>query len=218
MAGSNQADAPVAEPGYEPREKGLKRRELFLEAATEAFSRNGYEGTSLQDIVAEAGGSLATLYRMFGNKEGLFQAVIDHKFQSVFGQGDTLKVEGHSTREVLTELGMALLEMMLSEAAVAMHRLMITQANRTSALREGFMEMAPDRAKNALADYFSVEVGAKRLVMEDCETSAVQFIGMVKGDILMRRLLGEELRLSNKQRRALVANAVEIFLNGVAPR
>lgn len=218
MAGSKRAKAPVAEPGYEPRERGLKRRELFLEAATEAFSRNGYDATSLQDIVAEAGGSLATLYRMFGNKEGLFQAVIDRKFQSVFGPGDTLEMEGRAPRQVLTELGMALLEMMLSEEAVAMHRLMITQANRTSALREGFMEMAPDRAKNTLADYFTGEVRAKRLVMEDCETSAVQFIGMVKGDILMRRLLGEDLRLSTKQRKAVVENAVEVFLNGVAPR
>ena len=194
------------------------RRERFLRAATEAFSRNGYEATSLQDIVAEAGGSLATLYRMFGNKEGLFQAVIDHKFRSVFGAGAALELEGHPPRDALTHLGLALLEMMLSDEAVAMHRLMISQANRTSALREGFMEMAPDRAKSALADYFAGEVQAGRLVMRDCETSAVQFIGMVKGDILMRRLLGEEIELSRRERSAVVANAVEVFLNGVAPR
>lgn len=31
----------------------------------------GYDGTSLAEIVRRSGGSLATLYDLFGNKQGL---------------------------------------------------------------------------------------------------------------------------------------------------
>ena len=46
-----------------------------LQAAREVFLEQGYEAASVNDVVRRAGGSLATLYAQFGNKEGLFQAV-----------------------------------------------------------------------------------------------------------------------------------------------
>ncbi|RKF23323.1 TetR/AcrR family transcriptional regulator [Altericroceibacterium spongiae] len=52
------------------------RRQAFLHAARDLFVRQGYETTSLADIVDAAGGSLATLYKLFGNKAGLLNAIV----------------------------------------------------------------------------------------------------------------------------------------------
>lgn len=55
----------------------LDRRRIALVAAAKAlFIEKGYEGTTLGDIVERAGGSLSTLYKLFGNKDGLLEAVI----------------------------------------------------------------------------------------------------------------------------------------------
>ena len=50
------------------------KRQGILEAATRLFTEQGYDGTSVDDIAAEAGVSKQTVYSHFGNKEKLFGA------------------------------------------------------------------------------------------------------------------------------------------------
>jgi len=45
-------------------------------AARRLFARRGYAGTSMADIAAAAGVSKATVFHHFGNKRGLYQALI----------------------------------------------------------------------------------------------------------------------------------------------
>jgi len=206
----------IADPNYQPRTRGLKRRDQFLEAASRAFVERGFEATSLQDVVAEAGGSLATLYRLFGNKEGLFQAVLERKFESVFGRLSFPTVAQQEPRDILFNLGMGLLDMILSDEAIGIHRLMIAEAKRTPQLRKIFMELAPNRAKQYLASYLEEATLHGQLQVTDSWLSASQFIHMVMGDFYMRQLLGEEIKLNPKERRAVVDNCVLIFLFGVA--
>lgn len=55
----------------------VQRREQILTAATEAFARNGFAATSLDDIATEAGVTRVILYRHFDSKTDLYQAVLD---------------------------------------------------------------------------------------------------------------------------------------------
>ena len=55
----------------------MERREQILAAATEAFARNGFAATSLDDIAAQAGVTRVILYRHFDSKTELYQAVLD---------------------------------------------------------------------------------------------------------------------------------------------
>jgi TetR/AcrR family transcriptional repressor of nem operon len=52
-------------------------REEVLRRATELFSRKGYEGAHLQELVEVTGLNRFSLYKEFGGKEGLFQAALD---------------------------------------------------------------------------------------------------------------------------------------------
>lgn len=54
-----------------------QRREQILAAATEAFARNGFASTSLDDIATESGVTRPILYRHFDSKTDLYQAVLD---------------------------------------------------------------------------------------------------------------------------------------------
>jgi AcrR family transcriptional regulator len=51
-------------------------RERLLEAAVRLFAANGYAATSVRDIVRAAGVTAPALYHHFGNKEGLFLAIV----------------------------------------------------------------------------------------------------------------------------------------------
>lgn len=59
--------------------RGIERRLALLLSATELFLDKGYDAVSLDDIVNHAGGSKTSIYKYFGNKEGLFTAICDYK-------------------------------------------------------------------------------------------------------------------------------------------
>lgn len=56
-----------------------ERREQILRAATEVFSRNGFEGTTLRQLARRAGISEATIYQHFPSKEALYDAILEKK-------------------------------------------------------------------------------------------------------------------------------------------
>jgi AcrR family transcriptional regulator len=53
-------------------------RERILAACRVVFTRAGFEAATLEDIAREAGVGLATVYRQFGDKEGLISAFAGH--------------------------------------------------------------------------------------------------------------------------------------------
>ena len=54
----------------------------ILISATEAFAHNGFSGAHVAEIAEKANVNVALLYRYFGNKEGLFEAVLDRFIRS----------------------------------------------------------------------------------------------------------------------------------------
>ena len=53
-----------------------EQKKRLLEVATNLFSSNGFEGTSIRDIAREMGMSISNIYYYFGNKEGLLSAIL----------------------------------------------------------------------------------------------------------------------------------------------
>ena len=66
---------------------GVKQfdRNEVLERAMTVFWRNGYQATSIQDLVEATGVNRGSLYATFGDKKGLFLAVIEH-YANRFGK------------------------------------------------------------------------------------------------------------------------------------
>lgn len=55
----------------------MDNKEKILEIALDLFSKKGYEGTGIQEIVDKSGITKPTLYYYFGNKEGVLSAIFD---------------------------------------------------------------------------------------------------------------------------------------------
>jgi AcrR family transcriptional regulator len=95
-------------------------RDVLLEAAARAFAREGYDGTKILDIVAEAGLSTGAVYGRFGSKNALLQEAVVARAASVVN----LEVSGVET-VVQTLLGFGPLtddEAVRLEALVAARR------------------------------------------------------------------------------------------------
>ena len=93
---------------------GVKQfnQEEVLNKAMQVFWRQGYEGTSIQDLTKATGLGRGSLYGAFGDKEGLFLAVLDHYADQIQAQiAQSLKND--DPREGITNLFQAIVERMV---------------------------------------------------------------------------------------------------------
>ena len=73
----------MVEPLTPERRRELTRSHL-LAAAAQVFSRNGFDGASIDDVAAAAGFTKGAVYSNFKNKEDLFLALIDERAAEQF--------------------------------------------------------------------------------------------------------------------------------------
>ncbi|MFI7671351.1 TetR/AcrR family transcriptional regulator [Nocardia sp. NPDC049526] len=78
-----------------------QRREQILAAATRAVARNGFAGTGLPDIAAEAGITHVILYRHFASKADLYRAVLERAYTRLGDAVGTEKLDGTSISALL---------------------------------------------------------------------------------------------------------------------
>lgn len=79
MAGSAVGGVEVDRPAR--RLARTQRRAEIVAAASAAFTGAGYSGTGLDDVAAAAGVTRAIVYRHFGSKAELYEAVLDRARQ-----------------------------------------------------------------------------------------------------------------------------------------
>jgi AcrR family transcriptional regulator len=60
---------------------GQERRQQLLEIGRRLFAERGFEGTSIEEIAAQAGVSKPVVYEHFGGKEGLYAVVVDREVE-----------------------------------------------------------------------------------------------------------------------------------------
>lgn len=71
--------SPMSEQQARPGKRaaqGRATRGQLIEVATGLFAEHGYDGTSIEAVLAAAGVSRGALYHHFANKEALFKAVV----------------------------------------------------------------------------------------------------------------------------------------------
>ncbi|BDU71930.1 TetR/AcrR family transcriptional regulator [Mesoterricola silvestris] len=64
-------------------EKSERSRTAILEAALRLFSKQGYRGTSIREIAAEAGLSTGNVYHHFPDKETLFTTLLGQYWEAI---------------------------------------------------------------------------------------------------------------------------------------
>ena len=66
--------------------QGEATRRQLLDVATRLFAEQGYDDTSIEQVLREAGVSRGSLYHHYDGKERLFEAVVEHVEEGVVEQ------------------------------------------------------------------------------------------------------------------------------------
>lgn len=131
------------------------RRTVFLEVARRHFLERGYAGTSLAEIVADSGGSLATLYKMFTNKDGLFRAVLADFSHSGAAIVEHAAATHKNFETALYSVGETLHRMFLEPERMTMHRVVIERSVNDPDFGRRFHEETVIRTHNAFEAFLT---------------------------------------------------------------
>ncbi|MDG6778408.1 TetR/AcrR family transcriptional regulator [Thiomicrorhabdus sp. zzn3] len=207
--------APVNKTATVPAttKRGLARQQKFIEVAEHFFLENGYESTSVNEIVKIAGGSLGTLYRLFGNKLGLFEAVFKKKSKELFSQFDRADFWTDDLHNSLFQFGNSLQKLALSRDGIAIYRLVVTENNLDQGeIQKIFYKYGPQTAICMLSTYLQKQLDNGKIELIDPQLAASQFLEMIKGPFTLRALFGEEIQ--QKELDMALEQAIHIFLQG----
>lgn len=192
-----------------------RRRRAILDAARNLFLRNGYERTTLSDVVALSGGSRSTLADLFGGKEGLFLEVLRESERHVETTFDALETDDAPLEIALKDFARQFLEALLKPQTMALMRILLAEGPRFPETFDTFWRTGPDIGMQKLARYLQRGIDSGILLPVDAPMIAGAFCGMIVGDATFRAMAGMPLAEEVAKALAQVDPVVEIFLSGV---
>jgi len=190
---------------------GEKRRRAMIEAAYSLFMEKGYASVSVDDIIRVSKGSKSSLYKFFGDKEGILKAVVESLAEEFLREIHLEFPSAKTPREALNRVGMVFANLALSDKAINQHRHAVSHARVFPDLAKLWYESGPKRTMDGFADFLEKETAAGRLRIADPARAAWFFLGLIIFHDNMRRLvcLPPSKRSDLKK---TVTEAVEVFL------
>jgi TetR/AcrR family transcriptional repressor of mexJK operon len=205
--------------GEEPR--SIRKRAAILDAATTVFLRNGYVGTSMDEIAALAQVSKQTVYKHFADKESLFIAIVD---AAVEAAGDpvwedaTALAGADDPAPALRALARRQLEQVMQPRLMQLRRLVIGEANRFPQLGRAFYEQGAGRSVAALAAAFERLTARGMLRADEAEVAAAHFNWLVMSAPVNRAmLLGDDAIPDGGELNRCAESGVRAFLAAYGP-
>ncbi|WP_315758364.1 MULTISPECIES: TetR/AcrR family transcriptional regulator [unclassified Bradyrhizobium] len=214
MVASRTARGKVGRP---PLERAGEVEERILDAAKTVFLANGFEGASVDEIAHTARAGKPTIYARFPSKAALFAAVIGRQ-AARNTQYENLVPQGRTFRARLISLGLTLIERAFVEDTIGLMRTAIAESPRFPELTLEIQDTARKRAtcnvSHAIGELARAEglAGKGAFSADRIEDSARIFLDLVVFAVLIRSLLGEDMRALKKEAQAHVEKRVDFFL------
>lgn len=199
-------------PQIDGDDRRRRRGQAMLAAARDLFLEQGYDAVSLSDVVARSGGSLSTLYDVFGNKRGLLQAVMTSQFERDMQEFEGLLSRGGHPDEVLLEIALGTQRYLTNPEMIRFMRFVIGESLRSPEFGERFFQSVHvifiDRYAGLFRDWNDQGV----LKVTDPELAARQFISLILHDLHVRAIYRGPTQCSEEPDLREAQQAVAVFL------
>jgi AcrR family transcriptional regulator len=157
-----------------PRLPAQARREQILDVAVQVFARNGFHGTSMNDVAEAAGVTKPVLYQHFDSKQALYLALIGEVGRRLL-LAITKATAGATTGREMTVLGFRAYFRFVAEDRDAFLLMYGTGASRDEEATTAVRGLTAEAAK-AISPLIAVDVDpAHRRVL------AQGLVGMAEG-------------------------------------
>ena len=216
MMPTRRTSEPAASPGKRDLQRA-QRCQRFVEVAERLFLERGFAGTSVNEVVRLAGGSLATLYAEFSTKEALFEAVMSRRTANLFSHAPAARRGKPDLEAELRTLAKRFLDHMLTADALAVYRLAVHEGPKFESVRRAVLTNGLDTFLARLAGYFAALAQEQRMQIDDPHRAAADFLTLVQGQLRIVAACGAGEQITARQRADQVRHAVRAFLRIYPP-
>lgn len=153
---------------------------------------------TMNAIARRANCSKETLYKWFGDRDGLLTATVKWQASKVrMPRFDKSQLDAQSLREGIEQFGRDLLTVLAGDTSVALNRVAVSHAGSAkSALGTIVLENGRRAMGARLKPIFEAGRDAGFLAFADSEEAFRTFFGLLVRDVQIRRLLGDSFRPS----------------------
>ena len=177
------------------RTKSEEKSEAILAGAMQEFLKHGYAAASMDKIANAAKVSKATVYSHYGDKENLFNAVmqdlVKEKFNTVMGLQGPQSLE-QDPKIVLSKIAMRMLDNAKNDHTFQdFVRIIMGESGRFPQLAKAYVTSLAKPAIETLTKYFTLH---PQLKLKDPEATGRVMIGtLVYFVILQEMLYGKDI-------------------------
>ena len=189
------------------------RQSEVLDAVLELLVEGG-ERVTMNAVAARANCSKETLYKWFGDRDGLLTETVRWQASRVReGNWDRQRLDAAALTESLEAFAANWLTVISSETSIALNRVAVAQAGSA---KSNLGRIVLENGRFAIGERLKPLLEAARdaglLAFSDTETTFRTFFGLVARDVQLRLLLGDSLRLDAATIRADAGRAVAQFM------
>jgi AcrR family transcriptional regulator len=190
-------------------------RAKILTAAEELFAGRGFAGAAVRDIAAGAGVNPAMIHYYFGNKEGLYRAVLETAAAKVRSLIVESTASGDSARERLTRFVSSYADYVLSHPTLSriLYREMLAGGKHLRAVAQKYASANYRLAREAIAE--GIRSGELRGI--DADLAPISLMGMVLIFQFFRPVVSVALgkdEYDEKFINRISAHTIDLFLKG----
>jgi AcrR family transcriptional regulator len=189
------------------------RQQAVLDAVLGLMVEAGDQLT-MTAVARRASCSKETLYKWFGDRDGLLAATVRWQASKVrAANDDRQRLDAAALEASLANFAASWLEVIASDTSIALNRVAIAHAgSRKSNLGQIVLANGRFAIGERLKPLLDAGREAGLLVFQDAETAFRTFIGLVGRDVQIRLLLGDRLTMDAASIRRDAARATAQFL------
>ncbi len=200
-----------------PNKNKQDKYQKMLAIAYRLFLKYGYEKTSLQMIIKKTGGSLATIYKLFGNKRNLFQKAIEQENSKFFNSLEEYFRQVQQSelclQDFLISIGKKLLNEILAPEAIALNRLIFIEGYHDSELLQTFQVSCIDKTLFCFSKCLEIYTKREQIHIQNLQEDAKFYLDLTISPYLLHSLLDSNYILPNNEETERIARkAAHIFL------
>ncbi len=191
---------------------GKTKEEVIFTAALKVIKQRGFHKARMSDIAKEADISYGLVYHYFKSKEDLFDAIIKHWWDGLFGLMTRIRNTVDPVRKKLEKIILYFLDTYRKEPELV--NIFITEISRSTS------NLTPDRLDNfksfmSLTEEIIKAGQDKGMLRHDFKARYLTniFLGSLETFVSTMVLANQKIK-GNAQKERIAESILEVFLNG----
>jgi TetR/AcrR family transcriptional repressor of mexJK operon len=199
------------------RPRDPDKREAILDAAQRLFASHGIDGCPIEAIAAAAAVSKVTVYKNFGDKGGIVEALVNRQTDRLTRQLAHAQASGGPIAERLFEFGRQLFGMVADPGHLDLEAALALIAPRSPETARRLYEAGPGEVHRLLARLLAAAAEAGEIAPLDAETAAGDLLALWFGLKAVKRRLCPQPDPPAFEVDAHLRRTVDLFLRAHAP-